>query len=436
MSRATSRDSAGMRAEEADATMMTENVMTHEALPQPWVLVGKETHQQQQQQRPRVGSNDSMESTDTASVALATTPSQPARFLDERNRRRGRGEADEDRAEGADEEGEEDLLRERPDRFCMFPIQYPGVWEMYKKSVACFWTCEEVDLSQDLRDWRALTEPERRFVKHVLAFFASSDGIVVENLALRFMADVQVPEVRAFYGFQIAIENVHGEMYSLMLEQFESDPHERQRLFRAIETVPCVKRKADWALKWVEGAAGRAASFARRLVAFACVEGLFFSGSFCAIFWLKKRGVMPGLCFSNELISRDEGLHTEFACHLYSQLLRHRLSQETAEAMIREAVDIEREFICEALPCDLLGMNKELMFEYICYVADHLLVSLGHAKVFHAANPFDWMDLISLQGKTNFFERRVGEYQKASVMAQLDHEARNQQFQFTLDEDF
>jgi len=274
------------------------------------------------------------------------------------------------------------------------------------------------------------------------------------------MNEVQVPEIRAFYGFQIAIENIHSEMYSLMLEAFEQDVGERHRLFRAMETVPCIRRKAEWALKWISGReregrefevqdkdgtvtmidsgedGGSASTFATRLVAFACVEGLFFSGSFCAIFWLKKRGIMPGLCFSNELISRDEGLHTDFACHLYRDLLKKKLPEDKVEEMVRQAVDIEREFICDALPCDLLGMNKDLMFQYICFVADHLLVNLGHKKIFGAGNPFDWMEMISLRGKTNFFERRVGEYQKASVMSVLSSKDRQSQFTFTLDEDF
>jgi len=398
--------------------------------------------------RPRGGSDDSIVSSDESermTLVVAAAAREDARMEEEFE--------------------DEELLRENSERFCMFPIKYPRVWEMYKKvrssvgrplspplffraanallrsllfrsilkAVASFWTCEEVDLSQDMIHWRALTANEQHFVKHVLAFFASSDGIVVENLAVRFMKDIEVPEVRAFYGFQIAIENIHSEMYSLMLEQFVQDLPERGRLFRAMETVPCVKRKAEWALKWIEGRegltgggqevgegshGGRGASFAKRLVAFACVEGLFFSGSFCAIFWLKKRGIMPGLCFSNELISRDEGLHTDFACHLYT-LLTRKLSREVIEHMVREAVDIEREFICDALPCDLLGMNRDLMFQYICFVADHLLVNLGHDKIFFVQNPFDWMEMISLQGKTNFFERRVGEYQKASVMSQV-----------------
>ena len=387
--------------------------------------------------RPRLGSDESMVSTDTVVTPQQSQESGALSWeLDENNRRKRREMMQvEEKEEEEEGEEEEELLRERADRFCMFPIQYGGVWEMYKKAVACFWTCEEVDLSQDLVHWRNLTEKEQHFIKHVLAFFASSDGIVIENLAVRFMNEIQVPEVRAFYGFQIAIENVHSEMYSLMLEHFESNVFERNRLFKAMETIPCVMRKAQWALKWIDGREG-GASFARRLVAFACVEGLFFSGSFCAIFWLKKRGIMPGLCFSNELISRDEGLHCDFACHLYS-LLRKKLSDADVEEMIRQAVDIEREFICSALSCDLLGMNKNLMFEYICFVADHLLVRLGHRKIFLTSNPFDWMEMISLQGKTNFFERRVGEYQKASVMSQLNSaQAKHSQYIFDTTLDF
>ncbi|KAL6587388.1 hypothetical protein OROMI_000366 [Orobanche minor] len=325
---------------------------------------------------------------------------------------------------------EEPLLAPNPDRFCMFPIQYPQIWEMYKKAEASFWTAEEVDLSQDIRHWENLTPDERHFIKHVLAFFAASDGIVLENLAGRFMKEVQVSEARAFYGFQIAIENIHSEMYSLLLESYIKDSDEKNNLFRAIETVPCVERKANWALRWIDGAE----SFAERLIAFACVEGIFFSGSFCAIFWLKKRGLMPGLTFSNELISRDEGLHCDFACLLYG-LLKMKLSEEKVKGLIAEAVEIEREFVCDALPCALVGMNGDLMSQYIEFVADRLLNALGCGKLYHVQNPFDWMELISLQGKTNFFEKRVGEYQKASVMSSLNGNGANTHV-FNLDEDF
>jgi ribonucleoside-diphosphate reductase subunit M2 len=303
------------------------------------------------------------------------------------------------------------LLRDNTDRFCMFPIKYPEIWDFYKKAEASFWTAEEVDLSSDMKHWDTLNNDEKHFISHVLAFFAASDGIVLENLAGCFMSEVQVPEARAFYGFQIAIENIHSEMYSLLLETYIRDTEQKLNLFRAIETVPAVKKKADWALKWIN----QTDSFAERLVAFACVEGIFFSGSFCAIYWLKKRGLMPGLTFSNELISRDEGLHCDFACLLYS-LLNNKLSIQRLKEIFCEAVEIEKEFVCEALPCNLIGMNKEMMSQYIDFVADRLLVSLGYEKMYGAANPFEFMELISLQGKTNFFEKRVGEYQKAGVM--------------------
>ncbi|XP_020684831.1 ribonucleoside-diphosphate reductase small chain [Dendrobium catenatum] len=328
------------------------------------------------------------------------------------------------------DEQEEPLLAPNPDRFCMFPIRYPQIWEMYKKAEASFWTAEEVDLSQDLRHWdQSLTSDERHFVTHVLAFFAASDGIVLENLAGRFMREVQLPEARAFYGFQIAIENIHSEMYSLLLETYIKDSCEKSHLFHAIETVPCVARKAQWALRWIDASN----SFAERILAFACVEGIFFSGSFCAIFWLKKRGLMPGLTFSNELISRDEGLHCDFACLLYS-LLNNKLSEDRVREIISDAVDIEREFVCDALPCALVGMNADLMSQYIEFVADRLLGALGYAKMYEVSNPFDWMELISLQGKTNFFEKRVGEYQKASVMSSLNGNGAIHEFK--LDEDF
>ncbi|GLJ07048.1 hypothetical protein SUGI_0056510 [Cryptomeria japonica] len=326
-------------------------------------------------------------------------------------------------------EDEEAILMENPQRFCMFPINYTQVWEMYKKAVASFWTVEEVDLSQDICQWENLTHNEKHFISHVLAFFAAADGIVLENLALRFFKEIQIPEARAFYGFQIAIENIHSEMYSLLLETYVRDSREKARLFNAIHTIPCVARKAEWALRWIESSG----SFAERIVAFACVEGIFFSGSFCAIFWLKKRGLMPGLTFSNELISRDEGLHCDFACLIYS-LLRKKLSEEKVKEIVCDAVNIEREFVCEALSCDLVGMNASLMSQYIKFVADRLLVVLGYLKAYNVENPFDWMDLISLQGKTNFFERRVGEYQKASIMSSIGNREGNHVFK--MDEDF
>jgi ribonucleoside-diphosphate reductase subunit M2 len=329
-------------------------------------------------------------------------------------------------------EKEEPLLRPNPHRWVMFPLQNQEIWEMYKKHEASFWTAEEVDLSQDSKDWDRLTDAERHFVKHVLAFFAASDGIVLENLASRFSTEVQLPEARAFYGFQMAMENIHSETYSLLIEQYLRDPQEKDLVFDAIHTMPAVKAKAEWAVKWMN----HENSFAERIVAFAAVEGVLFSGSFCAIYWLKKRGLMPGLTFSNELISRDEGLHADFACLLYS-LLDRKLPEDVAHGIIREAVDVERQFICEALSCDLIGMNNELMTKYIEFVADRLLSALGHSKLFGSANPFDWMELISLQGKTNFFEKRVGEYQKAGVMSSASpgggqEEARG----FALDVDF
>ncbi|KAK7292370.1 hypothetical protein RIF29_08148 [Crotalaria pallida] len=328
-----------------------------------------------------------------------------------------------------EEEEEEPILKEQSDRFCMFPIRYKQIWEMYKKSLASFWTVEEVDLSYDVRHWETLSDSEKHFVKHVLAFFAASDGIVLENLAGRFLHDVQIPEARAFYGFQIAIENIHSEMYSVLLETYIKDSREKHRLFNAIENLPCVARKAEWALNWINSST----SFAERLVAFACVEGIFFSGSFCAIFWIKKRGLMPGLTFSNELISRDEGLHCDFACLLYS-FLRRPLDSEQVHNLIHEAVEIETEFVCEALPCALIGMNSTLMSQYIKFIADRLLVALGYQRKYNVQNPFDWMELISLQGKANFFERRVGDYQKASVMSSLQDAGKN--YVFKLDEDF
>jgi ribonucleoside-diphosphate reductase beta chain len=319
----------------------------------------------------------------------------------------------------------EPLLLENKKRFVLFPIQYPEIWKMYKQAEASFWTAEEIDLAPDLKDWERLSSGEQHFIKHVLAFFAASDGIVNENLAERFLSEVQVPEARCFYGFQIAIENIHSETYSLLIDTYIKDGAEKDRLLNAIDTVPCVTKKADWAMKWISGDA----SFAERLVAFAAVEGIFFSGSFCSIFWLKKRGLMPGLTFSNELISRDEGLHCDFACLLYS-MLNNKMEEWRIREIITEAVAIEKEFILDALPVSLIGMNAKLMSEYIEFVADRLLVALGYSKAYGTANPFPWMDLISLQGKTNFFEKRVAEYQKAGVMNKKEDQV------FTLDEDF
>lgn len=318
----------------------------------------------------------------------------------------------------------EPLLDPNPDRFCTFPIKYHDIWEMYKKAEASFWTAEEVDLSEDVKHWVSLSKNERHFISHVLAFFASSDGIVLENLAVRFMKDIQVPEARAFYGFQIMIEGIHSEMYALLIENYIKDPQEKMHLFKAIQTIPIIEKKAEWALRWI----GSERSFAERLIAFACIEGIFFSGSFCAIFWLKKRGMMPGLTFSNELISRDEGLHRDFACLLYSHL-NQKLEYSVLLEIVRSAVTLEKEFICEALPVNLIGMNSDMMSQYIEFVADHLLASLGVPKHYNVSNPFDWMEMISLQGKTNFFEKRVGEYQKAGVMGNNSHT-------FSVDADF
>ncbi len=320
----------------------------------------------------------------------------------------------------------EPLLKENPNRFVMFPIQDIEIWGMYKKAEACFWTAEELDLAHDQRDWDNLTDDERHFIKNILAFFAASDGIVNENLAMNFASEIQSPEARSFYGFQIAIENIHSEVYSLLIDTYVKDTIEKDRLFRAIETVPCIRKKANWALRWFDASIS---SFAERLVAFAAVEGIFFSGSFCAIFWMKKRGMMPGLCFSNELISRDEGLHTDFACLLFSKLV-NKISPAIITAIISDAVKIEQEFISEALPVELIGMNSSLMKVYIEFVADRLLVCLGCEKLYKVRNPFDWMEMISLQGKTNFFEKRVGEYAKSGVGVDAA------QKKFTTEEDF
>ena len=322
----------------------------------------------------------------------------------------------------------EPILQENKNRFVLFPIQHQDIWEFYKKAEASFWTAEEIDLSQDLKDWTSLNDGERHFISHVLAFFAASDGIVNENLAENFVAEVQYTEAKFFYGFQIAVENIHSETYSLLIDTYIKDPQERDRLFNAIETLDCVKQKADWALRWVENA-----SFSERLIAFAAVEGIFFSGSFCAIFWLKKRGLMPGLTFSNELISRDEGLHCDFACLLYAKHLQQQLPEARVQEIITDAVTIEKTFVTDALPVRLIGMNADLMSQYIEFVADRLLVELGCSKVYNATNPFDFMEMISLQGKTNFFEKRVAEYQKAGVM---NTDSQKDKSKFSLTEDF
>jgi ribonucleoside-diphosphate reductase beta chain len=316
------------------------------------------------------------------------------------------------------------LLKENKDRFVILPIKYPDIWEMYKKCEASFWTAEEIDLSDDMKHWEGMNDGERHFISHVLAFFAASDGIVNENLAINFMSEVQLPEARCFYGFQIMMENIHSETYALLIDTYIKDPAEKDRLFHAIDTVPCVGKKAQWALRWINNG-----SFAERLIAFAAVEGIFFSGSFCSIFWLKKRGLMPGLTFSNELISRDEGMHCEFACLLY-RMLDNKLSKEAATAIITDAVEIEKEFVTDALPVNLIGMNAKLMSQYIEFVADRWLGELGYDKVYGVSNPFDFMEMISLQGKTNFFEKRVGDYQKSGVLNSQESKS------FSLDEDF
>ena len=320
----------------------------------------------------------------------------------------------------------EPILKENKNRFVLFPIDNNDIWEFYKKAEASFWTAEEIDLSQDLKDWENLNDGERHFISHVLAFFAASDGIVNENLAVNFLAEVQYTEAKFFYGFQIAIENIHSETYSLLIDTYIKNSQEKDKLFNAIDTMGCVKKKAEWALRWIEDA-----SFQERLIAFAAVEGIFFSGSFCSIFWLKKRGLMPGLSFSNELISRDEGLHCDFACLLYNNHIVNKLSVERVTEIIADAVTIEKEFVTEAIPVKLIGMNADLMCQYIEFVADHLLAELGCPKIYNSSNPFDFMEMISLQGKTNFFEKRVGEYQKAGVAKQEDEASK-----FSLNEDF
>ncbi len=325
----------------------------------------------------------------------------------------------------------EPLLTQTNDRFVLFPIKYHDIWDMYKNAMASFWTAEEIDLYADLDDWNSLNEQERHYISHILAFFSASDGIVNENLAQRFYNDVQIPEARSFYGFQIAMENIHAETYGLLIDTYIKDEAKKNYLFKAIDNIPCIKKKADWALKWIYGNE----SFAERLVAFAAIEGIFFSGAFCSIFWLKKRGLMPGLTFSNELISRDEGLHTDFACLLYRNYLKDKPSEGRIRELIKEAVEFECEFITEALPVSLIGMNADLMKEYIRFVADRLMRTLGYNNIWDARNPFDWMELISMQGKTNFFEKKVSEYQKAGV-SNTNKEAGTSQFTFSTDMDF
>ena len=312
----------------------------------------------------------------------------------------------------------EKILIENPHRFVLFPIEHHDLWNLYKQQEACFWTAEEIDLSQDTSDWEnKLNKDEQHFIKHVLAFFAASDGIVNENLAMNFVNEVQYTEAKMFYGFQIMMENIHSETYSLLIDTYIKDKQEQLHLFHAIDTIPAIMKKAEWAVKWISSE-----SFTERLIAFAAVEGIFFSGSFCSIFWLKKRGLMPGLTFSNELISRDEGMHCDYACHLYNNHIEKKLSDKKIKEIICGALEIEKEFITEALPVRLIGMNSDLMTQYLEFVTDRLLVSLGVAKVYNATNPFDFMENIAIQGKTNFFEKRVAEYQKAGVHNKAEEE--------------
>ncbi|MBI96914.1 ribonucleoside-diphosphate reductase [bacterium] len=310
----------------------------------------------------------------------------------------------------------EPILKDDDNRFVMFPIQHNDIWEMYKKQIDCFWKVEEIDLSKDLQDWNKLSDDEKYYIKMILAFFAASDGIVIENLGKRFLDEIKISEATAFYGFQMAMENIHSETYSLLIDTYIQNNDEKQDLFHALNNYECIKKKGDWALKWIDD---NESNFATRLVAFACVEGIFFSGAFCSIFWLKKRGLMPGLTFSNELISRDEALHTEFAVLLYSKLI-YKLSENEINTIIKDAVSIEQEFICSALPCKLLGMNSVLMKQYIEFVADRLCLQLGYKKIYNVTNPFDFMEMISLESKTNFFEKRVSEYALANKEGRED----------------
>lgn len=319
----------------------------------------------------------------------------------------------------------EPILQENKDRFVIFPIQHPDIWDWYKMQEACFWTAEEIDLEPDLNDWEKLNDDEKHFIKHVLAFFAASDGIVNENLAENFVNEVQYTEAKFFYGFQIMMENIHSETYSLLIDTYVKNEKEKDTLFKAIENFPAIKKKADWALKWIDSP-----DFGERLIAFAAVEGIFFSGSFCSIFWLKKRGLMPGLSFSNELISRDEGMHCDFACHLHNNHLVNKVPKERIREIIVDSLNIEREFITESLPISLIGMNADLMTQYLEFVTDRLLVALECEKEYNVENPFPWMENISLSGKTNFFEKRVSEYQKAGVTVDKEDQ------KFDLDADF
>lgn len=357
--------------------------------------------------RKRKISSDDSENTMSEEVCINSSPDSPVIFSPDMSL----NISSDKKIKFFDFEVEEPILKENPDRFVVFPIKYSSIWKHYKDMMSCFWTPEEIDFSKDHNDWKRLNNNEKHFIKYVLAFFAGSDGIVMENLARRFSSEVQIPEARLAYAFQMMIEGVHSETYSLMIDTYVKNEKEKKHLFEAINTIPCVSKKANWALKWIED---ENSSFAMRLIAFAVVEGLFFSGSFCAIFWLKKRGLMPGLTFSNELISRDEGQHTDFAVLLLEQLI-HKPDEEKVHNLMKEAVDIEKEFITESLPCDLIGMNSKLMKQYIEFVADRLLVQMGYDRLWNTSNPFEWMELISLKPKANFFELRVGQYVKAGV---------------------
>ena len=324
----------------------------------------------------------------------------------------------------------ENICIENENRFVLYPIKYYDVWLMYKKQIASFWTVEEVDLSQDINCWNKLNKNEKYFIKHILGFFASADGIVIENLFINLINEIKIPEIKCFYSLQATMENIHSEMYSLLIDTYIQNENEKHKLFNSNIYYKCINDKNEWALKWIK----KNTSFAKRLIAFACVEGIFFSGAFCSIFWLKKRGLMPGLTFSNELISKDEGLHTKFACLIYKQYCKNKLNKNEFEDIIKNAVQIEINFICKALSVNLIGMNSKLMIQYIQYVADNLCYSLGYDKIYNTKNPFDWMEMISLNGKTNFFDKRVSEYQKANVMNNVNKNINN--FKFTLDEEF
>ncbi|XP_038056377.1 ribonucleoside-diphosphate reductase subunit M2 B-like [Patiria miniata] len=398
---------------------------TEEASQEPALLSQMSYIEEEDRGCKRTASLQDNKSTDNLSGRHSQTSGNVSRTIPEMTQ--CAKEDNQDASTSKDELSEEPLLRPNPGRYVILPIRYPLIWKFYKKAQASFWTCEEVDLGRDLKDWQTLKSSEQYFIKHILAFFAASDGIVNENLVERFGQEVQIPEARCFYGFQMAMENVHSEMYSLLIESYIQDPAEKTRLFNAIETMPCIKKKADWAIRWIHA---KEATFGERLVAFAAVEGIFFSGSFAAIFWLRKRGLMPGLTFSNELISRDEGLHCDFACHLFTYIV-HKPSPTRIQEIILEAVETEKQFFQEALPVRLIGMNAELMLQYIEFVADRLLMELHCHKVYKTCNPFDFMESISLEGKSNFFEKRVAEYQRANVMA-----ADDDRHVFTLNADF